>query len=185
LFRVPETGGQAAVATRLEPGQNDHRAPIILPDGQHFIYYARGNPQVRGVHVARLDGTEAQRLLDADGAAVYARSGHLLFPRQGELLAQSFDVTRLALVGEAFRVADSVSVNPGISLASLPPHQRDQSRTAPIAFVERNLPGSIGLAGGSRRLVHRTREAWPIPRSRPTVAGSPSAALSVETGTCG
>ena len=72
-----------------------------------------GTPQVRGVHVARLDGTETKRLLDADGAAVYARSGHLLFPRQGELLAQSFDATRLALDGEAFRVADSVSVNPG------------------------------------------------------------------------
>ena len=85
--------------------------------------------QVRGVHVARLDGTETKRLLDADGAAVYARSGHLLFPRQGELLAQSFDAIRLTLDGEAFRVADSVSVNPGISLASL-----SASASGPIAY---------------------------------------------------
>ena len=97
--------------------------------GQHFLYYARGTPQVRGVHVARLDGTETKRLLDADGAAVYAPSGHLLFARQGELLAQSFDATRLALDGEAFRVADSVSVNPGISLASL-----SASASGPIAY---------------------------------------------------
>ncbi len=129
LFRVPATGGQATVATKLEIGQNDHRAPFILPDGTHFIYYARGAPQVRGVHVARLDGTETKRLLDADGAAVYAPSGHLLFARQGELLAQSFDTTRLALDGEAFRVADSVSVNPGISLASL-----SASASGPIAY---------------------------------------------------
>ena len=129
LFRVPDTGGQPTAATQLESGQNDHRAPFILPDGKHFIYYARGTPQVRGVHVARLDGTEAKRLLDADGAAVYARSGHLLFPRQGELLAQSFDATRLALDGEAFRVADSISVNPGISLASL-----SASAAGPIAY---------------------------------------------------
>ena len=72
LFRVPATGGQPTVATQLETGQNDHRAPFLLPDGQHFLYYARGTPQVRGVHVARLDGTETKRLLDADGAAVYA-----------------------------------------------------------------------------------------------------------------
>ena len=129
LFRVPATGGQPTVATQLEIGQNDHRAPFILPDGKHFLYYARGTPQVRGVHVARLDGTETKRLLDADGAAVYARSGHLLFPRQGELLAQSFDATRLALEGEAFRVADSISVNPGISLASL-----SASASGPIAY---------------------------------------------------
>jgi Tol biopolymer transport system component len=131
LFRVPETetGGQPTVATKLETGQNDHRAPFILPDGKHFIYYARGEPQVRGVHVARLDGTETKRLLDADGAAVYARSGHLLFPREGELRAQVFDATRLLLEGDAFRVVDSVSVNPGISLASLA-----ASAAGPIAY---------------------------------------------------
>ena len=129
LFRVPANGGQPSVATQLEAGQSDHRAPFILPDGEHFIYYARGTPQVRGVHVARLDGTEKKRLLDADGAAVYARSGHLLFPREGALLAQSFDATRLSLLGEAFRVADSVSVNPGISLASL-----SASASGPIAY---------------------------------------------------
>jgi len=129
LFRVPATGGEATVATRLETGQSDHRAPFILPDGKHFLYYARGAPEIRGVHVARLDGTETTRLLDADGAAVYARSGHLLFPRQGELLAQSFDATGLTLAGEAFRVADGVSVNPGISLASL-----SASASGPIAY---------------------------------------------------
>ena len=130
LFRVPANGGgQPTVATQLEEGQNDHRAPFILPDGLHFLYYARGDAQVRGVHVARLDGTETKRLLDADGAAVYTRSGHLLFPRQGELLAQSFDAIRLTLDGEAFRVADSVSVNQGISLASL-----SASASGPIAY---------------------------------------------------
>ena len=129
LFRVPATGGQPTVATHLQKGQNDHRAPFILPDGLHFLYYARGDAQVRGVHVARLDGTETKRLLDADGAAVYARSGHLLFPRQGELLAQSFNAIRLTLDGEAFRVADSVSVNSGISLASL-----SASGSGPIAY---------------------------------------------------
>ncbi len=130
LFRVSATtGGQQTAATKLETGQNDHRAPFILPDGKHFIYYARGTPQVRGVHVARLDGTETKRLLDADGAAVYTRSGHLLFPRQGELWAQAFDATRLLLEGDAFRVVDSVSVNPGISLASL-----SASAAGPIAY---------------------------------------------------
>ena len=129
LFRVPETGGQPTVATKLETGQNDHRGPFILPDGKHFIYYARGDPQVRGVHVAGLDGTGTRRLLDADGAAVYARPGHLLFPRQGELMAQAFDATRLRLDRDAFRVVDSISVNPGISLASL-----SASAAGPFAY---------------------------------------------------
>jgi hypothetical protein len=119
LFRVPATGGQPTVATHLEKGQNDHRAPFILPDGRHFLYYARGTPQVRGVYVARLDGSESRRLLDADAQAVYAASGHLLFVRQGDLLAQPFDAPHLALNGVAFRMSGQVSVNPRVSLASL------------------------------------------------------------------
>jgi eukaryotic-like serine/threonine-protein kinase len=119
LFRVPASGGTAVAATHLEPGQNDHRAPYLLPDGRHFLYYSRGTPQVRGVYVARLDGSESRRLADADAAAVYAPSGHLLFVRQGDLLAQPFDADRLTLGGAAVRIAGPVAVNPGISLASL------------------------------------------------------------------
>jgi eukaryotic-like serine/threonine-protein kinase len=118
IFRVPASGGTPIELTHLEPGQNDHRAPFLLPGEQHFLYYARGTPQVRGVYVARIDGSERHRLLDADAAAVYA-SGHLLFPRQGELFAQAFDPKRLALGGSAFRVAPTIAVNAGVSLASL------------------------------------------------------------------
>ncbi len=119
LFRVPSTGGQLTAATHLEGGQHDHRSPVILPDDRHFIYYVRGTPQTRGVYVALLDGTESKRLLDADSAAVYANSGHLLFARQNDLFAQPFDASRLALSGAAFRIGGPVSVNPGLSLASL------------------------------------------------------------------
>jgi serine/threonine protein kinase/Tol biopolymer transport system component len=118
LFRVPSSGGTAVAATKLEPGQNDHRAPFLLPDSRHFLYYSRGTAQVRGVYVARLDGSESRRLADADAAAVYA-SGHLLFVRQNELLAQPFDADRLSLSGAAVRVAAPVAVSPAISLASL------------------------------------------------------------------
>ena len=118
LARVPATGGQSSLVTVLVEGQNDHRAPVVLPGGRHFLYYARGTAQVRGVYVARMDGSEPQRLLDADSAAVYA-SGHLLFARQDELLAQAFDPARLTLKGAATRIASGVSVDTGVSLASI------------------------------------------------------------------
>ena len=130
LFRVPANGGQPSVATQLEAGQNDHRAPFILPDGRTFhLLRERGRRKSAGSTWLASMAPRQKRLLDADGAAVYARSGHLLFPREGALLAQSFDATRLTLLGEAFRVADSVSVNPGISLASL-----SASASGPIAY---------------------------------------------------
>jgi Tol biopolymer transport system component len=141
LFRVPATGGQPTIATHLEKGQNDHRAPFILPDGRHFLYYARGTPQARGVYVARLDGSESRRLLDADAQAVYAASGHLLFVRQGDLLAQPFDAPRLALNGVAFRLSGQVAVNPRLSLASL----------------STSAAGAIAYGTGS---IRRTQFTW-------------------------
>src|SRR5262249_6068849 len=119
LFRVRATGGPAEQATTLVAGQNDHRAPVLLPGERHFLYYARGTPDVRGVYIARIDGSDPRRLLDADAPAVYASSGHLLFPRQGQLFAQTFDPVRLELTGTAIRVADAIAVNQGVSLASL------------------------------------------------------------------
>jgi eukaryotic-like serine/threonine-protein kinase len=119
LFRVPARGGDAVQLTTLEKGQNDHRAPVVLPGGRHFLYYSRGQDTVRGVWVARIDGSEPRRLLDAQAAAVYAPSGHLLFVRQGQLLAQRFDPVSLTLSGEPIVVAANVAINRGVSLATL------------------------------------------------------------------
>ncbi len=141
LFRVPASGGKPTAVTELQKGQNDHRAPFILPDGQHFLYYSRGSAEVRGVYVANLDGSGSKRLLDADAAAVYTASGHLLFARQGQLLAQPFDAKQLTLNGESFHVADRISVNPSISLASL----------------SASASGTIAFGTGS---IRRTQFAW-------------------------
>jgi dipeptidyl aminopeptidase/acylaminoacyl peptidase len=50
-------------------------------------------------------------LADAEASAVYVSSGHLLFPRQGTLLAQRFDAERMSLIGEPWQVSDSVRVD--------------------------------------------------------------------------
>ena len=59
--------------------------PWFLPDGRHFLYQATGNAEGRGVYIGALDSPEGRRLIDADGAAVYAPPGFLLFARQGSL----------------------------------------------------------------------------------------------------
>jgi Tol biopolymer transport system component len=58
----------------------------------------------------------------------------LLFVRQGELLAQPFDVERLTLGGVAFRVAVSVATSPGLSLSSLA-----ASRSGAIAYAANSI----------------------------------------------
>ena len=119
LFRVSATGGDVVQVTTLAAEQNDHRSPQFLPDGRHFLYYARGSPGASGVYVGELDGTETHRLLDADAGAVYAESGHVIFVRQGALFAQAFDVTDLSLSGDPVRLAEQAFVRGGWSIAPL------------------------------------------------------------------
>jgi len=113
LYRVSQGGGTVTEVTRVEGPSIRHVSPQFLPDGRHFLFFSAGDPELRGVYVADLDGrAEPRRLLaDADAAAVYAASGHLLFPRQGALLAQRFDVDRLTLSGEPWQVTESVGVD--------------------------------------------------------------------------
>ena len=117
LLRIEASGSEPADATRLEQVPDigiraGHRSPRFLPDGRHFLFLSRG----QGLYIGELDSREARRLLvdsDADRAAergtVFA-SDHLLFIRQGTLLAQRFNPASLALIGEAFPLAEGVTV---------------------------------------------------------------------------
>src|SRR5262249_26812642 len=120
--------------TRLAAGESGHVIPHFLPDGRHYLYQVFGTPEVRGVYIGALDGGEPKRLLDADGGAVGA-SDHVLFVRQGALLGQAFDSSRLAVTGEPFRVADGLGdPNRQFNLGAV-----STSTTGPVAFRARQV----------------------------------------------
>ncbi len=106
LLAVPERGGEARAVTSLagDSRAGTHRFPQFLPDGEHYIYLERessfGPGQQAGVALGRLGSTErVARLLDGATNATFA-DGHLLFARDGVLMAQRFDPGRRALAGE-------------------------------------------------------------------------------------
>lgn len=108
VCRVPDSGGDPVAVTPLQR-LTSHHFPQMLPDGRHFLYYVAGGPESRGVYVGQVDGTSPRRLLPADAAATYEASGHLLFVRQGALLAQRFDPARQELSGTASPVVDDIA----------------------------------------------------------------------------
>jgi serine/threonine protein kinase len=118
IFRVSAQGGDVVAATRVgAPQQRGHMYPSFLPDRRHFVFFVTGSPEAQGVYIGQLNSFESTRLIAADGPAVYT-VGHLLFIRDGKLMAQPFDPDRLALAGGAYAVADGVAALTVISVSN-------------------------------------------------------------------
>jgi len=101
---VPASGGQPI------PVPDVQDTPYLLPDGQHYVYrdFAEDG---RPLFIASLGSNERTPLeLRIDTLPVVYSQGHLLFVRDGALMAQPFDARVLELSGEAAVLAEDVSV---------------------------------------------------------------------------
>ena len=108
IYRVSASGGTPSVASAYDQKDSTHRYPRFLPDGRHFLYLVRHggagageNPEIR---IGSLDSKESKVVVHAASNAAYA-SGFLLYVREGALVAQRFDLDKLAVIGEPVVVA--------------------------------------------------------------------------------
>jgi Tol biopolymer transport system component len=108
VFAVAANGG---MATPLANPDASAQAPMILPDGRHFIY--RSSPE-NVAWLAVLDSKEPPvRLFDADSQIEYVDPGYLVFVRRGALMARRFNAQRASLAGEAVPIADAAPLRGG------------------------------------------------------------------------
>lgn len=114
LFRVSAAGGTPEPASKLDlsRGENSHRWPSFLPDGKHFLFWARSSrgAQESMLYVGELGSLQAKALTKSDSMAVYA-SGRILFMRDQTLMAQPFNPRRLETSGEPVPIAEHVAIN--------------------------------------------------------------------------
>jgi serine/threonine protein kinase len=111
LYRVPASGGETVVATKLGAGQINNTFPQFLPGGRQFIFYARGQADAQGIYLGSLDTAETKRLVATTSAGAYAPPGWLLFLRGGTLVARRFDTAQGTLTGDPVTVADPVGAD--------------------------------------------------------------------------
>jgi Tol biopolymer transport system component len=112
VLRVAADGGKVTGATVYGPEDATHRYPHFLPDGRHFLYLVRRgggagrgrNPEIR---VGSLESKDSKVVLNVASNVVYA-SGHLLYVREGALVAQAFDLDGLAVEGEPVTLVPDV-----------------------------------------------------------------------------
>ena len=110
LVRVSENGGEPQPASTLDAtrGENAHRFPWFLPDGEHFLFVAlpMRDKSVQVV-LGQTSSLDRKDLMLADSAPVFAAPGYLLFARKTELVALAFNARTLAPEGEPIPLADT------------------------------------------------------------------------------
>jgi serine/threonine protein kinase/Tol biopolymer transport system component len=115
LQRVSSAGGTPTVVTTVDPANREdtHRWPHFLPDGRHFFYTASTGTccpasKPGTIRIGSLDPADPTiTLLQAESSVSYA-SRHLLYARDGTLIALPFDPEARQPTGDAFPLAERV-----------------------------------------------------------------------------
>ena len=166
LWRVSPAGGVATAVTEVDLSKEEfvHTGPTFLPDGNHFLYFRSGPPDVEGMYVGSLDVDAAnqsrQRILATNVPATFAND-HLIFLRAGTLMAQPFDARRLELHDVPVPVAEGVQITWysigmfSVSDDVLVYETASASGTFQPTWVDRQGKslGTVGLSGTDRRVV--------------------------------
>jgi eukaryotic-like serine/threonine-protein kinase len=114
LLEVPAGGGTARALTAIDraSGELSHRLPHTMPGSDAILYtvtrhrFPRWDQTQIAVYSRR---TGRSKTLPIEGAdARYVPTGHLIFAREGSLLAVPFDLRRLDVTGGAVTVAADV-----------------------------------------------------------------------------
>ncbi len=112
LFRISADGGKPDALTTLKRSENEysHRLPHHLPGGKALLFTLNkeildGHPRTA---ILDLETREWHELLEDAADARYLPTGHLVFLRQGTLMAVPFDADRLELKGQSLPVVADV-----------------------------------------------------------------------------
>ena len=109
LREVPVAGGMSRPVTSLDVdrGETSHSYPHILPGNSWVLFDAVGSSG--SISVASLSTGERRVLVEGSGNPRFASSGHLVFPREGLLMAVPLDLERLDTVGAPVVVLEGVA----------------------------------------------------------------------------
>ena len=123
LWQVPHAGGAPKALTTLGGASGDtlHAHPMVIRNGAAILFGASSGDKWR---IDALVATTGQRhtVVESGRLPLYTASGHLLFFRDGELLAAPFDAERLQVVGPAVRTITNLptvaSGAPGLDVST-------------------------------------------------------------------
>ena len=158
IWRVSSEGGKPEQVVKVEAGQIAH-GPQLLPGGRAILFtlVARyGEWDTAQIVVQSLDTGKRDVVVERGADARYVPTGHLVYARDGTLFAVPFDVSRLAVTGDAVPLVDDVA-QPGVAA------QFAFSNQGALVYVPRD---AIGELSRPRTLVWVDRQGREVPIKR-------------------
>jgi Tol biopolymer transport system component len=109
---IPASGGAVKPASRIDraAGETGAAWPCFLPDGRHFLYLAITLGGSGNIRIGEVGSLQSRSLGRTDGRIEFAPPGYLIFPLEGTLMAQRFDMGRLVTVGEPVPVGERLTL---------------------------------------------------------------------------
>jgi serine/threonine protein kinase len=157
LWQVPAKGGMPRPLTTLDKSQGEvsHRLPHVLPDGNAVLFTATRNrfpkwSETRVFLYSRRTGTSTL-LIDGGADARYVASGHLVYAREGVLLAVPFNIAEGRVTGS------SVGLIPSLMQSAYHPGSGGDSGAAQFSV---SLAGTLAYVPGSVMADTERSLAW-------------------------
>jgi serine/threonine protein kinase len=132
LYRVSASGGAPSRILRVD-GPTPYW-PHLLPDGRHFLFLVHSNSDGDGIYIGSIGTQDKKFFMPAISRVEYAPPGYLLYVREGNLLAQPFDLGGLRTTGEPLVVAERLQYFTGTGWADF-----SVSENGVIAFLNKSL----------------------------------------------
>jgi serine/threonine-protein kinase len=170
LMRIASVGGEPQPFVALGDGAQTQRWPQALPGGKAVLYTehsAGGAFDGANLVVAPLDGGAARIVVEGGYHGRYVPTGHVLFMREGSLLAVRFDPDRLETSGPTVTVLADVAATGGTGAA-----QFTVSASGMLLYMQGHSSGIenqiywLDQAGNTSALTE-ARMAWANPRLSP------------------
>jgi protease II len=122
--------------------ETSHRWPQFLPDGRHFIYFARSvDDNLSTICLASIDAPGAAVVIQTAFGAVLAPPDHLLYVSDGALLAIKFDAASGRVAGDPVPVVDHIATSSNFYGAF------SASTNGVIAYATSATPGELVWTG--------------------------------------
>jgi serine/threonine protein kinase len=125
FYTVPGEGGtlkKLSLPSRTRHFLSERVWPHFLPNSRQFVY-STASPEMgfqkAGIYLGSLDSPTVQ-LLDGEtvASAVADSSGHVLYVRQGVLVAEPFDLRRKRVTGDPVPLAENAGFSLGFGFSS-------------------------------------------------------------------